>query len=376
MISREAALGFKDASGDEFDDFLAKASEVRDRHWGKTLTYSRKVFIPLTNMCRDDCGYCVFVKRPRTREARYMTPDEVLRVTEEGKRLGCKEALFSLGERPETRYQEARDALHRLGYSQTIDYLRDMCESVARNTGLIPHANPGTLSEEEIRKLKPVTGSMGIMLESISERLLQRGEAHYRCPDKVPGKRLETLAIAGRHDVPFTTGILIGIGETWEERLDALFAIDRIHREYGHIQEVIVQNFRAKQGIAMVDHPEPTHIDMMRTIAVTRLVIDPSISVQAPPNLQDRYAEYIGAGLNDWGGISPLTIDHINPERAWPQICKLRQRCLMQGYDLQERLAVYPKFLKDPERYLDRGMREPLLSVAGNNGMAKVQSLS
>ena len=251
-----------------------------------------------------------------------------------------------------------------------------MCESVARNTGLIPHANPGTLFEEEIQKLKPVTGSMGIMLESISERLLQRGEAHYRCPDKVPGRRLETLEIAGKHDVPFTTGILIGIGETWEERLDALFAIDRIHREYGHIQEVIVQNFRAKQGIAMVDHPEPTHIDMMRTIAVTRLVIDPSISVQAPPNLQDRYAEYIGAGLNDWGGISPLTIDHINPERAWPQICKLRQRCLMQGYDLQERLAVYPKYLKDPERYLDRGMREPLLSVAKNNGMAKVQSLS
>lgn len=346
-ISREKALSFEKASDERLGELLEKASRIRDEFWGKTLTYSRNVFIPLTNMCRDTCGYCTFVKAPGSPEARYMTPDEVLEVARAGRELGCKEALFSLGERPELRYPEAGEVLAGLGYGRTVDYLRDMCQLVVESTRLIPHANPGTITEEEILILKPVTGSMGMMLESVSRRLLRRGEAHYGCPDKAPEKRLETLENTGRHGVPFTTGLLIGIGETWEERVDSLLAIERIDHRFGHIQEVIIQNFRAKPGIAMAAHPESSHMDMMRTIAVARLLLNPTISIQAPPNLQCRYGDYIRAGLNDWGGISPVTIDYINPERAWPLISELERRSREHGFGLKERLAVYPRYLKE-----------------------------
>ena len=363
-ISRDEALGLEKASQRQLGEFLERASRIRDEFWGKTLTYSRNVFIPLTNMCRDTCGYCTFVKAPETAEARYMTPEDVLEVAQAGKELGCKEALFSLGERPELRYPEAREALERLGYGRTVDYLRDMCQLVAVRTGLIPHANPGTLTEEETLILKPVTGSMGMMLESVSRRLLRRGGAHYGCPDKAPEKRLKTLENAGRHDVPFTTGILIGIGETWDERVDSLLAIERVDEKYGHIQEVIVQNFKAKPGIAMAAHSEPSHMDMMRTIAVARLLLNPSISVQAPPNLQTRYSDYIHAGLNDWGGISPLTIDYINPERAWPLVSELERQSREHGFELKERLAVYPRYLKESHLYRDQWDARPVWEKA------------
>lgn len=376
MPTRSELLALGGAGGLSVQDALSRAAAVRDRHWGRTITYSRKVFIPLTTLCRDECGYCVFVQRPGSPKARYMTPDEVLEVAERGKQLGCKEVLFSLGEKPELRYPEARAALQKLGYSRTIDYLRDMCALVLERTGLLPHANPGTLSEEEILLLKPVTGSMGMMLESISRRLTQKGMPHYACPDKVPLQRLRTIERAGEQRVPFTTGILIGIGETWAERVDSLSAINEMHRRYGHIQEVIVQNFRAKPGIPMANHPEPAHEDMLRTLAAARLILDPAISLQAPPNLDEAYADYIAAGLNDWGGISPLTIDHINPERAWPQIAALRQATEAAGCRLQERLTIYPSYVRQGASYVAPAMAEPIRELARADGLAAVQCLS
>ncbi len=354
---------------------MGEAAALRDRHWGRTVTYSRKVFIPLTHLCRDDCGYCTFVRRPGSPLARYMAPDEVLTVARQGRALGCKEALFSLGEKPELRYQEARDALAELGYTRTIDYLRDMCERVVRETGLIPHANPGTMNEEELARLKRVTGSMGIMVENVSRRLTQKGMPHHACPDKVPVQRLRTLERAGKLGVPFTTGILIGIGETWEERIESLLAINEIHRKYGHIQEVIVQNFRAKPDIPMAHHPEPTQEDMLRTLAAARLVLDPGISLQAPPNLEEAFGPYVRAGINDWGGVSPLTRDFINPERAWPQIARLREVTEQEGCSLQERLTVYPNYLNDPDRFIAPDMRGPLDEIARHDGLAAVQCL-
>ncbi|WP_163577257.1 7,8-didemethyl-8-hydroxy-5-deazariboflavin synthase CofG [Halomonas faecis] len=373
MLTRPEALALKTASPQELDEFSRRAALVRDEHWGKTLTYSRKVFVPLTNMCRDDCGYCTFVQKPGSPNARLMTPDEVMAVVRKGERLGCKEVLFSLGEKPELRYPEAREALARLGHVSMIDYLIEMCRRVLDETSLLPHVNAGTLSDEEVARLKPVSVSMGMMLENVSRRLLQRGQAHYACPDKVPTQRLRTLERAGQHDVPFTTGILIGIGETWEERVDSLQAIHSLHRHYGHVQEVIVQNFRAKPGTAMANHPEPDLDDMVRTLVLARLMLDPAISLQAPPNLESRFAAYIGAGINDWGGISPVTIDHINPERAWPQIEALRQATARCGYDLEERLAVYPRYLKEPQRFLAAPLAERLDDIARDDGLALQQ---
>lgn len=375
MLSHLEALALKKASPAEFEAFSRRAATLRDRHWGQTLTYSRKVFIPLTNMCRDDCGYCTFVQKPGTPGARVMTPDEVMEVVREGEKLGCKEVLFSLGERPELRYQEARDALERLGHTNMIDYLIEMCGLVLKESSLLPHVNAGTLSEDEIVQLKPVSVSMGMMLENVSRRLLQRGQAHFACPDKVPVQRLRTLERAGRQGVPFTTGILIGIGETWEERVDSLKAINDLHQRYGHIQEVIVQNFRAKPGTAMANHPEPNLDDMVRTLVLARLILDPSISLQAPPNLESRFAAYISAGINDWGGISPVTIDHINPERAWPQIEALHNATARCGYGLEERLAIYPRYLREPEHFLTPPIASRLTGIARSDGLALQQCI-
>ncbi|MDL4863269.1 7,8-didemethyl-8-hydroxy-5-deazariboflavin synthase CofG [Halomonas elongata] len=373
MLTRPEALALDKASSQELESLSRRAARLRDEHWGKTLTYSRKVFVPLTNMCRDDCGYCTFVQKPGSPNARIMTPDEVMAVVREGERLGCKEVLFSLGEKPEQRYPEAREALARLGHVSMIDYLIEMCRRVLDETSLLPHVNAGTLSNEEVACLKPVSVSMGMMLENISRRLLQRGQAHYACPDKVPVLRLRTLERAGRHEVPFTTGILIGIGETWEERVDSLLAINDLHRRHGHVQEVIVQNFRAKPGTAMANHPEPDLDDMVRTLVLARLTLDPSISLQAPPNLASRFAAYIGAGINDWGGISPITIDHINPERAWPQIEALRQATARCGYGLEERLAIYPRYLESPERFLSTSLAARLDDISRDDGLALQQ---
>lgn len=324
---------------------MSSACEVRDASWGSRVTYSRKVFIPLTNMCRDTCGYCTFVQHPDSPGAQLMTPDEVLRKVRAAEAMGCKEALFSLGEKPEVRYPRAAEMLEALGYRSTVDYLRDMCEMVLAETSLIPHVNAGTLDKAEIQALKPVSGSMGMMLESLSLRLMQQGMPHHACPDKAPKVRLNTLRYTGEQGVPFTTGLLIGIGETWAERVEALEAINEMHLKYGHIQEVIVQNFRAKAGTAMEHAPEPDLEEMLRTLAIARLILDPSISLQAPPNLAGEHLQYLDAGINDFGGISPVSLDYINPERAWPVLENLRSQVAAKGFELQERLTVYPDHL-------------------------------
>lgn len=358
------ALGSADLA-----DLMLRAGAVRDRQWGDAISYSRKVFIPLTTMCRNTCGYCTFVKAPGEPGANFMTPEEVLAVAIGGERLGCKEALFSLGERPERRYPEAHAALAKLGYSTTVDYLVDACRLVLDRTTLVPHVNAGTLTEEEIARLREVSGSMGMMLENVSRRLGRPGMAHHACPDKAPLLRLRTIEAAGRLGVPFTTGILIGIGETFEERVESLIAINELHLRHGHVQEVIVQNFRAKAGTAMAEWLEPSRTDMMRTLSAARLILDPSISLQAPPNLEETFEDYIDCGINDWGGISPLTADHINPERAWPAIAELSRRTAARGYRLVERLTVYPAYLGLETAPL----HATLAGLAGPDGLARDQ---
>src|SRR5919202_3932892 len=296
---------------------MRAAAEVRDQLFGPRVSYSRKVFIPLTKLCRDNCGYCAFARAPRPGERAYLTPEEVLTIARAGARAGCKEALFTLGDKPEKRYPEARRELKDMGVGSTIEYLLRACELVLQETGLLPHANPGVLSEEEVRALRRVSVSQGIMLEQTSERLLGRDMAHWASPDKVPARRLKTLDAAGRLRVPFTTGILIGIGETVEERIDTLLAIREQHERHGHLQECIVQNFRAKPGTRMQGAPEPSENEMLATIALARLLLPGEMAVQAPPNLAGPvedgtppYARYIDAGIDDWGGVSPVTPDH------------------------------------------------------------------
>lgn len=352
-------------------DLLAEACRIRDARWGRAVTYSRKVFVPLTNMCRDTCGYCTFVKDPSSPEARIMTPEQVLSSARRGEREGCKELLFSLGEKPELRYEAARAGLAHLGYTRMTDYLRDMCALVLAETSLLPHVNAGTLDDDELEALRPVAASMGMMLETISRRLTRPGLPHYACPDKVPAQRLRTLERAGVRRVPFTTGLLIGIGETWEERIEALQAIEASHRRYGHIQEVIIQNFQRKPDIAMADHPEPELEDMLRTIAAARILLSPEISVQAPPNLSARHIAYLSAGINDWGGISPVTIDFINPQHEWPEIQALAASCAAAGFTLRERLTVYPRYLLEGSDYLDPAMRSRAAAMAGAEGLAR-----
>lgn len=352
---------------------MRRAAAIRDERWGRVITYSRKVFIPLTNLCRDTCGYCVFAKTPSD-GARYLSPEEVLGIAEKGRELGCKEALFSLGERPELRYDEAREALSHFGYASTFEYLAAMCELVLRETGLIPHANPGAMSEDEMRLLMPVTGSMGMMLESASVRLTESGMPHHQCPDKHPSVRLRTLESAGRLRIPFTTGLLIGIGETKEDRIETLFAIEEIHERWGGIQEVIIQNFRAKPGTAMAKASEPPLEEMLETIALARLILSPEVGIQAPPNLMpDEYRRYIAAGLSDWGGISPVTLDHINPERAWPRIAELAAATESMGFRLKERLTVYPGYIARAESWIAPRVRPIVGAHAGSDGLPAEQ---
>ena len=353
---------------------LQSAAKIRDDTWGKEITYSRKVFIPLTNMCRDTCTYCTFVKHPSKPEARILTPEQVLFMAKQGEAHGCKEVLFSLGEKPELRYPEAKKKLAILGYNRMTSYLRDMCKLILDKTSLLPHVNAGTLSNQEIDELKPVSASMGMMLETITKRLSKKGGPHYACPDKTPIQRLRTLSRVGKKNVPFTTGLLIGIGETFEERIEALEEINKIHAKYGNIQEVIIQNFRRKPDIKMANHPEPTLEAMLRTIAAARIILNPEISLQAPPNLSDRHIKYIQAGINDWGGISPVTIDFINPEHAWPDIEKLRTSCIKAGYKLNERLTVYPKYIKSSERFLNTAVREKIEKILQANVIQKSNS--
>jgi 7,8-didemethyl-8-hydroxy-5-deazariboflavin synthase CofG subunit len=351
---------------------LEAAAQIRAARTRRTITYSRKVFIPLTNLCRDQCGYCTFARLPGDPQAHTMTPDEVLAVAEAGRAAGCKEALFSLGERPELRYPAHRRWLDEHGYVSTIDYLAAMCRLVFERTGLLPHANPGTMSREEIEQLRPYNVSMGMMLESVSERLLRLGEAHHACPDKVPAARLATLEAAGELGVAFTTGILIGIGETDEERVDSLFAIRDVHALYGHIQEVIVQNFRAKTDTRFAQWPEPETGDLVITAALARLIFGLEINIQIPPNLTTPgFGGLLRAGINDWGGISPVTRDHINPERMWPAVRTLRDVTTQAGFELRERLAVYPEFIRDRTDFIPPALRPRVAYLAEESGLVR-----
>jgi 7,8-didemethyl-8-hydroxy-5-deazariboflavin synthase CofG subunit len=368
-ISRSDAGRLLRATGRDLLDLLKEASAVRDARTGPVVTYSRKVFIPLTNLCRDRCGYCTFAREPGDGKAHTMTPDEVLAVARAGRKAGCKEALFSLGDKPELRYPEYREWLERRGFRSTIEYLRAMCQLVFEETGLLPHANPGVLSREEMEQLRPVNVSMGMMLETASPRLLAVGQAHHGCPDKVPKIRLASIEAAGELKIPFTTGILIGIGETLDERLEALFALRELNEKHGHIQEVIVQNFRAKADTPFANREEPTVLDVARTAAVARLIFGSTVNLQVPPNLsQDAYGFYLLAGINDWGGISPVTRDFINPEMAWPQIAALGAVTREAGFELRERLAAYPEYLRDSQ-WMAGALRQKALAWTDDVGL-------
>src|SRR5438094_962843 len=334
MITHDEAVRLIEGPPAGLGELLARAAEARDRH-GRVVTFSAKVFVPLTTLCRDDCGYCTFRRDPGQPGAHTMSPEEVVALARAGARLGAKEALFSLGDRPEARFAEHREFLRARGHRSTLGYLRAVCELTLRESSLLPHANPGVMAERDLAALREVTVSMGLMLETVLERLLRPGLVHDRAPDKVPTRRLRTIALAGKLSIPFTTGILIGIGETPRERVDALAAIRDLQERYGHLQEVIIQNFRAKPRIPMRDQPEPPLADLLRTLAVARLLLGPEVNIQAPPNLSPRvYPRLLAAGLNDWGGISPLTPDHLNPEKPWPLITELRRATAGLGFGL------------------------------------------
>jgi FO synthase len=341
-LSRDDALLLMEHA--ELGALLEAASRLRDRVKGRIVSYSKKVFIPLTHLCRDYCGYCTFRSDPVPGRSPYMTREDVLAVAEAGARAGCKEALFSLGDQPERIFPEAREFLSRLGFARTLDYLAAMTKLVIEKTGLLPHSNPGLMGKDDLARLRETNVSLGLMLESVSPRLRHQGGAHWRAPDKAPALRLRTIEEAGRQRIAFTTGILIGIGETSEERVDSLLAIRALHEAHGHIQEVLIQPFRAKAGTRMRDAAEPPVDDLQRTLALARLILT-DMNVQSPPNLvAEDYPQLLAAGINDWGGISPVTRDFINPEAAWPQIAMLGQRTRESGFVLRERLAIYPEF--------------------------------
>ena len=365
------------ARGDDLVDLCASAARVRDSGLAAAgrpgvVTYSRKVFIPLSRLCRDRCHYCTFATTPNRVEAPFLSPDQVLAIAAQGAALGCKEALFTLGDRPEERWPAAREWLDAHGYDSTLAYLRAMAIMVLERTGLLPHLNPGVMSWEELQRLKPVAPSMGMMLETTSRRLFEDPHgAHFGSPDKDPDVRLRVLQDAGRSNIPFTTGILIGIGETLAERVDSLFAIRRVAREFSGIQEVIVQNFRAKPDTAMAKMPDAELDDLAATVAVARLVLGPQMRLQAPPNLiGDEFALLLGAGIDDWGGVSPLTPDHVNPERPWPQIEELAARSAESGFRLVERLTVYPPYVRKAEPWLDPRVLPHVDALALESGLA------
>ena len=360
----------------EFTDTRALAdvaSVLRDQGFRNTVTYSRKVFIPLTHLCRDVCHYCTFAQVPRKVMAPYMSIDEVLEVARHGAAMGCKEALFTLGEKPELRYKAARDALAEMGYESTTDYLFAAAKAVFEETGMLPHLNPGNLEPEELARLKTVSPSMGIMLESASERLCEKGMPHYGSPDKVPAVRLQTLVNAGIAQVPFTTGILIGIGETRLERIESLLAIRAIHEQYGHVQEIIVQNFRAKPETKMVNAPEPDLNELLWTIAIARLIFGPTMSVQAPPNLSPGVLpQIVHAGINDWGGVSPVTPDFVNPEAPWPHLDELARETASAGKFLTERLTMYPDYAVDLDRWAHPDLHVRMLEMIDAEGFPRI----
>ncbi len=359
------------------DALLAATTEelcaaARSLRRGTVVTYSPKVFIPLTKLCRDVCHYCTFARPPRRGQRAYMSEEEVLEVARAGARAGCREALFTLGDKPELRYRAARDELAELGSATTVEYLARCAKLVLAETGLLPHTNPGVLTREELALLRTVSVSQGLMLETMSDRLSRRGGPHFGSPDKLPSVRLETIRLAGEARIPFTTGILIGIGETRPERIEALLAIRELHERYGHVQEVIVQNFRAKPGTKMADHPEPTLDELLWSAAAARLVLPPEVHVQCPPNLSgDDFGRLLDAGIDDWGGVSPVTIDHVNPEAPWPELERLARETEARGFTLAPRLAVYPEFVADAGRWIHPDVTPHVLRASDSDGLAR-----
>ena len=368
-LSESDALALADH--DDTASLVKKACNLRDEYHGNNITYSRKVFIPLTHLCRDVCHYCTFAKTPKRISKPFMSIEEVLNLCHEGAQLGCQEALLTLGEKPELRYRAARETLADMGYTSTIEYVTAVASRILEETGLLPHINAGTLSAEEITKLRKVSASMGIMLESASLRLGEKGMPHYGSPDKDPAVRIETMKLAGEACVPFTTGILIGIGETRRERIESLLEIRKLHERHGHIQEVIIQNFRAKPDTKMSQAPEPGLDELLWTIAVARLIFGPQMNIQAPPNLSPgALPRLVQAGINDWGGVSPLTPDHVNPEAPWPHLDKLAIETEAAGKFLEQRLTVYPTYVLEAERWIDPKVIPRLLSLSDASGFA------
>lgn len=373
LPSDAEALAMAEHSG--LRELQQRARALRDQGFGNIVTYSRKVFIPLTHLCRDVCHYCTFAQTPRHVPQAYMTVEQVLESARAAQAMGCKEALLTLGERPELRYREAREALAELGFDTTLQYVAHVAEAVLRETGLLPHINAGCMSADEIAMLRKVSASMGVMLESASERLCQKGMPHYGSPDKHPARRLETLRLAGELHVPFTTGILIGIGETRRERIESLLAIRQLHRQYGHIQEIIIQNFRAKPGTKMAIAVEPDLDEMVWTIAAARVIFGPEMSIQAPPNLNPSGLHaLIDAGINDWGGISPLTPDYVNPEAPWPHVAKLAQETAAARKQLHERLTIYPRYAVAGTEWLDAAMQTRVWRMMDSEGYPRTDA--
>lgn len=369
-LDRQAALAL--AENSELDSLMVRAAALRDQADDGLVTYSRKIFIPLTQLCRNVCHYCTFAQPPRTLEQPFMSPEQVLEVARRGAAAGCHEALFTLGDKPEARYRVAREALADLGYESTVDYLIAMAKLVYEETGLLPHLNPGVLDEAELRACREVSVSQGIMLESVSERLCEKGQPHYGSPDKLPSVRLEALRLAGELKIPYTSGILIGIGETRRERVESLLALRDINDRYGHIQEIIIQNFCAKPGTLMADKADAPFVELLWTIALARLVFGPAMAVQTPPNLnQGVLARLIAAGISDWGGVSPVTPDFVNPEKPWPSLEKLAEQSAGAGKILTERLPVYPVHAHQLETWVDPGLHRSLLERMDATGLAR-----
>ncbi len=383
-LTRDEIAALLLARGGDLDRLVGIAGRVRDAApWyqpggvgldadgRRRVTYSRKVFVPLTHLCRDRCGYCTFAQAPRKELPAFLSPERVLEIAEAGRTAGCREVLFTLGDRPEDRYPAAREWLAARGYDSTLEYLRAVAIQVIEHTGMLPHLNPGVMSWQELATLKQVAPSMGIMLESTSRRLLERGQAHAGAPDKDPEVRLRTIEDAGRLSIPFTSGLLIGIGETMLERADTLLALRGAHRRYGHLQEVIVQNFRAKPGTAMRDHPEPDLDELLAAVATARVVLGPAVHLQAPPNLSPGvYGRILQAGIDDWGGVSPVTPDHVNPEAPWPGLDELAATSHENGFVLTERLCVYPEYVREPDPWLAGRMRGAVAALADDEGLA------
>jgi FO synthase len=372
-LSREDAVSLSKLGREEIPFLLMTASELRDRGKGRTLTFSRNVFVPLTQLCRNRCGYCTFKYEPGEGPL-FLTPEEVIDMAKKGAELGCTELLFVTGDKPELIYSEYREALGRLGYKSTAEYLISMGEAGLREH-IFPHTNLGLATRDELLAFRESNPSMGLMLENISPRLLKKGEAHHGCPDKVPKLRMKTMELAGELRIPWTSGILVGIGETWEERVDSLYALKELSDAFGHIQELIIQNFSPKQGIIMEKYPPPDFMDMLKIVAIARLVFGEGMNIQIPPNLNpDTYPLFVEAGVNDLGGVSPLTIDYVNPEAPWPKLDRMKNAVEESGFTLRERLPVYPEFID--EKYINDDLLKLVRGAVDEQGYVPSEEAS